>query len=1273
VSAVDSLPPEEIAAVFAARFPDPLSAQQVIAQVGLPRERQPGWTAALPALAWWTETIRLLAAGAVSPDWPSRLETAAAAYPQSAAAGDESHASTTGEQTDIAIGSVSAPAGQATGVNYGMINVYAGQGMPRRPPAFVPIAEHLASWLAPDAIHHHRATLVGREPQLRRLLKDLDPVGERVRVVLVTGPGGRGKSRLALEALRQAADRWPKVPALVLQEEATLDGIALAELPRGPASILVEDAHKHSEAHLLSLLTHAKKTAGTVLILTTRGLHHAAVNQAVHRAGLDGDRDVIELTTLDLRAARMLVDKLVADGPALPDAFVEHLAQEGCDCPLIPVVAVELARREKLAPVPLAVDQGFRDAVLLAFSDEVAGRVPDGIDQPTATRFLKYACALAPFRVDDYDLSDKIATLVQAPPEDLVTIRHAFREAHVLVEAHGQAWVRPEIVADEVLARAAAVGDHDSGFALRVWRALGETSARWSLVSNLAEVSWRLSETGGPDIFEPVWVDVVAQIDLTDLVEIHAFLTKASILAEVQPARLFSLLDQLLAMLTPVRRLPRPSGEQDTAARQVEKALDRAAPLLARCAAAKPALLAGALDHLCALALVDGRPTAQTPDHPVRLVTERLTTMDRPGSLTAARTVIERVEAWSAKPDGLDAVRTPLFALESLVAKSVMSTVWHRDGIRLLPYLINPEKTADLRHRIRTVLIREGTGPSLRRMCEAVDLLGAALHEPAQYVGMAVTLDDILAWESDDLATLGAMSTIAEAATEPLVRRRLRGQVSWHATRARSQAVRTAALTLATELDEHPEDDLTAALLGAPDVLLPSRRGIPVPTDGAPRAEEDLGIRAEQRWQALATSWATAATALWAEHDAAGIVETLNERLRKIGQIQPAERAAPGARPLLQHLCQTRPDQIRDLVDAAIGLADGPLDDHLYVMFDAWARHDPDTFSLALPDLLQDRSGVRRAAARGFTLGWSELDTRFETVQIEALRAGDPELRDQLAAGTAPQLRKDPAGTAQLLADVAHDAPWGINQALQAAGNYDLETWAGTLDNEAALTILNLTQLIGWDDTNIQYLVAGIARRLPAQVLNALTTLGIDNSRAPDVVGLPEALDQHPAEIAAWLRQLFLTDLRPSMLLPSLILTALGSNPTDGAELALLDVVKTAELKHLAQLIRGLRQCDGLVITRPDFVTAVLARIRAAPPTDLTDEIDARLRDMLHPTFWSLSRPGEAPPEIVHHRDQTAEHARDEALPVETKAFYMSGLEWLEAAIAAETKNEDEE
>lgn len=51
--------------MFAGMFPDPLSASQVVASVGLPREDQPGWTGGLSAVGWWSEVLRLLEAGKV--------------------------------------------------------------------------------------------------------------------------------------------------------------------------------------------------------------------------------------------------------------------------------------------------------------------------------------------------------------------------------------------------------------------------------------------------------------------------------------------------------------------------------------------------------------------------------------------------------------------------------------------------------------------------------------------------------------------------------------------------------------------------------------------------------------------------------------------------------------------------------------------------------------------------------------------------------------------------------------------------------------------------------------------------------------------------------------------------------------------------------------------------------------------------------------------------------------------------------------------------------
>jgi hypothetical protein len=1260
VSVPDGLPPEEIATRLAASFPQQLSAQQVLARAGLPLARQPGWTQGMSAIAWWTEAVRLLEVGAISPDWRRRLDAAATAYLADLEGTRDLPAVI--EQNSLVIESVSAPGGFAVGANNGSINV---QTAASRVAAFVTVADYLVSWLDPHRIHHHRAALVGRDAELERLLKDLDPAGRGVSVVLLTGPGGRGKSRLALEALRQAADRWPYVPALVLREGATLDAAAVAELPDGPARLLVEDAHRHSEQHLMALLAHAMKTAG-VVILTTRGIHHPALKQAVYRAGVVGKDDVIEVGQLDRQATYQLVDELVAGDRRLPDAFLEHLAYQAIDCPFIAVVAVGLAYGEKLDSGPLALDHEFGKAIVHAFADELVGTVPVGIDPQVATRFLRCICAVAPFPVADDALFSKIADFVKASVEDLDAIWQALRDAHVLVEAAGQERVLPELLADEILFTAVREGSR--GFVRRVWQALGQTSARSQLVVNLAEASWRLGASDGSDVYEPVWSDLTGQLDRTNLAAVDEFLAEADVLAEVQAARLGGLLGDILAALPKVRRQPRPWSHSDPAAREVEKVLDRAAQLLTRCAISNPALLADVLDQLWSLAPIDARPLNQTPEHPVRLVRERLASWDRPAAPTV---VVTRVEAWLAVPDPTDAVWTPLFALEPLIAKSGMQTGWRRDAITFDPYRIVPAATGDLRRRIRDILVHTGCGDFLHRAHEAVELLGSTLDPPTQFAGMKVTADDVLAWESDDLETLHAMTTVAGATTEPLIRRTLRGRVAWHATRAQSDAVRGAALALVTELDEHPEDDLTEALLGAPDHLLPSRRGVSLPTGRAPYAEEDLGMVLEQRMQAYDTLRAGVATALWGSHDAQGVIATIHERLCTIGSVRASAHPAPGAGPLLRQICQTRPDQIAALVDAAVNLPENSLDDHLHEVLNSWAWHDIDTFCSMLPNLLQSRTGVRRATARGFAFEWSALDPRLEAHQMEALRVGDPTLRDQLAAGMAPQLRRTPAATARSLAAFADDASWGITQALQAAGSYDLATWALTLDDEASAAVLDLTQRIGWDDANIQHLVSGIARRLPAPALDALTALAVATRHAPNVAGLPEALDQHPTEIATWIRGLLAGDVPPRMMFADLLLTAFGTSLTDGAEHALLRVVETADSDQLAHLVRGLRLCDGLVIARPNLVTAILDRAQGTTPADISAEINARLRDLAHPAFWSTAHRGEAAPELLHHRDRIAGHARNETLPAATRAFYRNTAEWLEGVIAREMRGDD--
>ena len=135
---------------------------------------------------------------------------------------------------------------------------------------------------------------------------ELDPAEAAPRIVLIIGPGGRGKTRLALEALRHVEDAHPTVPVLVHQERRPLDSAALAELPSNPSVILTEDAHQ-GPIDLTPLLSYTKHTPGTKLVITTRITAVGEVREVLQHAGFDtGQILEIPIEPLTLGAARAL-------------------------------------------------------------------------------------------------------------------------------------------------------------------------------------------------------------------------------------------------------------------------------------------------------------------------------------------------------------------------------------------------------------------------------------------------------------------------------------------------------------------------------------------------------------------------------------------------------------------------------------------------------------------------------------------------------------------------------------------------------------------------------------------------------------------------------------------------------------------------------------------------------------------------------------------------------------------------------------------------------
>lgn len=1098
--------------------------------------------------------------------------------------------------------------------------------------AFLGLDEHFAPALDEVAVLHHRAALVGRDEVLAVLEAALGATETVPRIVLISGPGGRGKTRLALEILRRFEQTHPTVPVLVHQERRPLDSAALAELPSSPAVILTEDVHRAS-GDLAPLLNYTARTDGSRLVVTARTTGAAEVRAVLQNAGFDSGQILeIPIEPLSLGAARALVDALAANGPVLPSAFDEFLVAEGRDTPLIPVVAISMARAGRLATGPLALDQGFRDEILRAYADVTAGNLP-GWAQPVVRDVLGAVAAVAPLSSSASDeVLDAVAAVAGVSRADLLAIVAVMIDRGVIVERGEQLHVAPDVLSDEVLRAAAVVRGRDTGFVRSVWEAL-RRHAEPQLVVNLAEVGWQLARTGGPDIFGRLWQDIEAEFDTADLEQLDALGRMLAPLAYTQPERLFALLTGVLPQLPAREQAARvaagnaATGHADQQAEE-EDALTAAwlsvdlftaeqiegefAPLLARCAQSSPALLGSALDVLWGVAAVDGGPTNQHPDHSARLICDLA---DLGGiSEDRAQVVLDKVETWLRIPDDPQASRTPLFVLAPLLAKEGLRNAWRRHALELKAFFVPPDKVARIRDRSRQILVAQGSGVDMRRVVEAARLLGTAMVPPRSYFGQSVPSEVVLSWEDDDLATVAALRQVAQTTTEPLVRRTIRHGLEGHATRAMSTKVRRAALGLVTELDERIEDDLTEAILGRWTRLLTSRRGISVPpgeTDGSvegrgpAETDEDADIASivdegtAERTRNLEDAVAT----LWQEHGLSEVIDLLDERLRVITAAHRGDETH-GMGELLARLAAARPAAVPDFVAGAVALPSGSLDRFLHIMLDAWVRSDVDAFIAAVPGLIAARPGLASAVADGFrTYRWAGLDSRLAQAYREATVGAEPQLRGRWLAGAGEILRSDPVLAAAFILDVAAGEPSGVAEALEGASRYAPDAWSASLAEEQSRAILALTRVCGWQHWGVQRIVAGIARNHPRAVLDVLAPGSGCEFAVDEVDGLPAALATHTAVLADWLRDLLFAERDDEWPLVHDLPVALGDSLTDGAATAVARVAACVGADELLRLMRMLQHCSGYPVAHPDLVITLLVQAE-----DLLDA--ARLKEV---------------------------------------------------------------
>ena len=676
--------------------------------------------------------------------------------------------------------------------------------------AFLSLDTFAADRMRRDTVLNDLGPRVGREPELAALGKALDGDGDRPIVVLVTGPGGRGKTRLLVEALAGFQAAHTQIPVLWLSPGRTVDSAALEELPQMPAIVVVDDAH-HDPAAIAPLLQYARAVDGTQLIIASRPSGVRALRAAIVNARYPPSQLVaIDVGELKISHARALVTS-ITDGLGVVAAAREYFAQQATHSPHVAVIAANLICRGELT-ASVRVDEGLREQVLARYEEFAASEV-DGVPTVTVRRLLATYAALGP--VADDGVRPAVAQFCQLTLVEMLRLCQSLHDRGVLVTRGGVTQVVPDVLADDLLETEAAVGPDVTGFAEELWAAFADTHAE-RLVASLGELDWRLTQRGGPSVFGPVWEAVRAELATADYDGLCNALGRFSALTATQPDALIEVLEEIRARLD--GPADRRDGDRPTATAQpqspdaqasdeplarwrrprtVDDVRHRMPELYGHCAVNAPDLLETALDALWDLRQQDTRPTNRHSAHAERVILDRLSKIGTlPDASFPARIVTwvkRRLEESSRDHD----VATPLRILRPLLEKEgERHSLETPRKIVFDPFVVSATWARPIRDQIRAVLRQHASGSDLRRAAAAVDLLGEALHQPAGLFGRLVSDEEILRWESDDLATIHVLRHVADTTTSPVIRRLVRHELGWTAEHAVSIPLRHAALTL---------------------------------------------------------------------------------------------------------------------------------------------------------------------------------------------------------------------------------------------------------------------------------------------------------------------------------------------------------------------------------------------------------------------------------------------------------------------------------------------
>ncbi|MBV9693554.1 MAG: helix-turn-helix domain-containing protein, partial [Alphaproteobacteria bacterium] len=214
----------------------------------------------------------------------------------------------------------------------------------------------------PNSIFSHQWTLQGRETDIDKLLDALRPDGAPV--VLVTGAGGIGKSRLLKEALARLGCTQPDVTVRFLSPSAEISRANPDTLGRGAKLLVVDDAHDRDGLSALFQYAAVERNNARIL-LASRPYAQSRILQEAALYGIGG-MPTVSLERLNAEQMQLLVRDVLLVHGGLAE-WAEPIASAVRDSPLVAVMAARVIARDGIAPEMARSNDELRNVVLGKF------------------------------------------------------------------------------------------------------------------------------------------------------------------------------------------------------------------------------------------------------------------------------------------------------------------------------------------------------------------------------------------------------------------------------------------------------------------------------------------------------------------------------------------------------------------------------------------------------------------------------------------------------------------------------------------------------------------------------------------------------------------------------------------------------------------------------------------------------------------------------------------------------------------------------------------